>query len=80
MSKAIRDYMEQRITSFELADSLDCMAHSTGDKTVKLVKKLMWFHYDDLKDHTIVASKQEWDYFNRLLLLLGCGQQPALIL
>ena len=70
MGKAIRDYMEERIAAFDLADSLDCIAHATKDETVKLVGKLMWFHYDDLKDHKIVASKQEWDYFNRLLLLL----------
>jgi hypothetical protein len=30
----------------------------------------LWYHYDDFKDHMIVASKVEWDYFNRLLLLL----------
>lgn len=70
MGKVIRDYMEERIAAFDLADSLDGIAHATKDETVKFVGRLMWFHYDDLKDHKIVASKQEWDYFNRLLLLL----------
>jgi hypothetical protein len=31
----------------------------------------MWLHYDDFRDHAIVASKREWDHFNRLLLLLA---------
>ena len=70
MCKAIRDYMAEGISAFELDDSLDCIAHDSRDSTVKFVTKLMWFHYDDCKDHKIVASKQEWDYFNRLLLLL----------
>jgi hypothetical protein len=70
MSKAIRDYMAERIGAFELADSLHSTARATHDATVKFVHNLMWFHYDDCKDHKVVASKQEWDYFNRLLLLL----------
>ena len=70
MGKAIRDYMEERIGAFELHDSLDCIAHETEDGTVKVIGRQIWFHYDDCKDHKIVASKQTWDYFNRLLLLL----------
>jgi hypothetical protein len=34
------------------------------------VAKLLWYHYDDLKDHKVVASKEEWDFFQRLLLIL----------
>jgi hypothetical protein len=30
----------------------------------------LWFCYDDLEDHRIVASKELWDHLNRLLLLL----------
>lgn len=70
MSKAIRDYMAQTITAFQLDDALFRIADATQDGTVKVVAKQMWFHYDDCKDHNIVASKQIWDYFNRLLLLL----------
>ena len=70
MCKVIRDYMAERIGALELGDELHCIAHATQDGTVKFVNKLMWYHYDDCKDHKIVASKQRWDYFNRLLLLL----------
>ncbi len=30
----------------------------------------MWYYYDDCKNHIIVADKETWDLFNRLLLLL----------
>ena len=28
------------------------------------------YHYDDIEDHKVVASKEEWDFFQRLLLIL----------
>jgi len=70
MSDVIREYMAERTSAFELDDALDRLARSTEDGTIKFVRKLMWLHYDDCKDHRIVATKQEWDYFNRLRLLL----------
>ena len=70
MCAAIRDYMAKKTSAFELDDAMDSLARSTEDGTVGFVRKLMWFHYDDCKDHKIVVTKQEWDYFNRLLLLL----------
>ena len=70
MSKALGEYMAEEASAFELDDALDRLARSTEDGTVKFVRKLIWFHYDDLRDHKIVATKQEWDYFNRLLFLL----------
>jgi hypothetical protein len=73
MSAIIRDYMAERITAFELDDALDRLARSSQDRTLSFVKTLMWFHYDDLKNHKVHATKEEWDYFNRLLLLLEQG-------
>jgi len=79
MGKAIRNYMAETTGAFELADSLYSIAHDTQDGTVKFVEKVMWFHYDDCKDHKIVASKQEWDYFNRLLLLLESDAEAEFV-
>ena len=70
MSANIRDYMAERITAFELDDALDRLARGSQDRTLNFVRTLMWFHYDDLKNHKVHATKQEWDYFNRFLLLL----------
>ncbi len=70
MAKAIRAYMREEITAFQFDDALTEASHATDDKTVQEVGQALWFYYDDCKDHKIVACKAEWDYFNRLLLLL----------
>ncbi|HEX2950775.1 MAG TPA: hypothetical protein VHV83_14610, partial [Armatimonadota bacterium] len=56
------------ISAFEFDDAL--WKIDTSDKTVREIGLALWYHYDDVKDHLIVASREEWDYFNRLLLLL----------
>ena len=58
MSKAIRGYMAETITAFQLDRSLFMIADATQDGTVKVVGKQMWFHCDNCKYHKIVASKQ----------------------
>ena len=70
MAAAIRSYMDERITAFQFDDALDKIGDGTKDETVSIVGQALWFHYDDIKDHHIVATKEEWAYFNRLLLLL----------
>ena len=70
MAQAIRSYMNEEITAFEFDDALDAARSETEDSTVVRVRRALWFFYDDCKDHKIVASKEVWDYLNRLLLLL----------
>jgi len=75
MMKAIRSYMSEEITAFQFDEALSEATAGTNDRTVQAVGRALWFHYDDCKDHRIVASKEEWDYFNRLLLLLASDGQ-----
>ncbi len=70
MTEAIRSYMDEGITAFQFDDALTQTSRTTSDETVQTIRKVLWYHYDDCKDHKIVASKQQWDFFNRLLLLL----------
>lgn len=70
MEAAIRSYMDERLTAFQLDETLSEISAKTDDKTVQHVGDALWFHYDDITDHKIVASQEEWDYFNRLALLL----------
>jgi hypothetical protein len=79
MSKAIRGYMAETITAFQLDRSLFMIADATQDGTVKVVGKQMWFHCDNCKYHKIVASKQTWNYFNRLLLLLESDAEAEFV-
>lgn len=71
MSEAIRSYMDGRIASFKSDDALCEIASGSQDESVRALQKALWFQYSDVEDHKFVGPKQEWDYFNRLLLLLS---------
>jgi hypothetical protein len=68
MSTVIRAYMEDRMMAFEFDEALSEI--NTDDATVNDARFALWFFYDDKKNHYIVASQRDWEYFNRLLLLL----------
>jgi hypothetical protein len=68
MCRANRDYTTEKTSVFGLDDAL--FSCCSKDNMVEFVRKEMWLHYDDVKDHKIVATKLEWDFFNRFLLLL----------
>lgn len=65
----IRRYLDEQIKAFDLDEALESFCDS-DDSGVRYVASTMWYHYDDCDDHLIVANKQQWDYFQRLLLLL----------
>ena len=69
LATLIRRYLDEQIKAFDLDEALDPFRDSE-DSGVRFVANTMWYHYDDCDDHLIVASKQQWDYFQRLLLLL----------
>jgi hypothetical protein len=68
--EVINRYLEEEITAFRLDEQLSQIAARTKDETVQQVVAFLWYHYDDVADHKVVASKEEWDYLQRLLLLL----------
>jgi hypothetical protein len=65
---AFEAYLDDQITAFEFDDRLQQI--ESEDRTVNDVIHAAWFHYDDCKDHKVHLSKPEWDYFQRLLLIL----------
>jgi hypothetical protein len=68
--EVINRYLNEELTAFKLDEALSEIGVRTKDETVKQVVDLFWCHYDDVEDHKVVASKEEWDYFQRLLLIL----------
>ena len=70
MATTIRSFMDGTTTAFEFDETLTEVSNSTTDRTVRFIREALWYHYDDCVDHKIVAAKIEWDYFNRMLLLL----------
>lgn len=75
--EVMRSYMDDQITAFDLDEQLSEIRLRTDDKTVQMVAGELWFYYDDCNDHYVVASKGDWDYFNRLLLLLASDAEMA---
>ncbi|MFO0820824.1 MAG: hypothetical protein U1A77_22945 [Pirellulales bacterium] len=69
LAALIRRYLDEGIKAFDLDDSLDLYRNS-DDSVVRFVADTMWCFYDDCDDHLVVASKPQWDYIQRLLLLL----------
>jgi hypothetical protein len=68
--EVINRYLSEELTAFKLDQALSEIGARSKDETVKQVVDLFWCHYDDIEDHKVVASKEEWDYFQRLLLIL----------
>jgi hypothetical protein len=68
--EVINRFLNEELTAFKFDEQLSEIAAGTKDETVTQVVDLFWCHYDDIDDHKVVASKEEWDYFQRLLLIL----------
>ena len=67
---AINRYLDGAMTAFAFDDEIFGTLSTSKDATVQHVVRLLWLHYDDCKDHLAGLSKDEWDYFQRLILLL----------
>ena len=70
LATTIRAFLSSDITAFEFDERLDAFRDSK-DSVIQHVVEAVWFHYDDCDDHRVCMSKTEWDYFQRLLLVLS---------
>ena len=70
MVAAIEAYLNDEIMAFDFDDALVDIACKTTDDAVKDMQYVLWFFYDDLKDHKIVASKEAWNLMCRIILFL----------
>lgn len=75
MSETIRNYMNENITAFDFDEAISKIAENTTDRTAEIVGSALWFYYDDNRDHKIVADREVWNYFNRMLLLLDSNAE-----
>lgn len=60
--------------AFEFDEQLDEFRNA-GDPVIDYVVNSVWFHYDDCDDHLVCFNKQQWDFFQRLLLVLASDCQ-----
>ena len=70
LATLIRSFLDSEITAFKFDEQLDPFRESE-DPLVNHVVDAVWFHYDDCDDHLVCFTKQQWDYFQRLLLILS---------
>jgi hypothetical protein len=70
MEALISAYLAGTLRSDKLDEAKLEIETATQDETVQQVGSTLWYFYDDIDDHTIVADKEEWDCLNRLRLLL----------
>lgn len=73
---AINRYLDGQTTAFQFDSEI--FGIKSDDPTVAHVVHALWFFYDDCKDHKVRLSKEAWDYFQRLILLLESDGQVEL--
>jgi len=80
MAAAIRSYMDGMTTVSQLDDVLAEVMKTTQDKTVESIRQALWHLTTGVvKDGKIVASKEDWDHFNRLVLLLDSDGEMEVV-
>ena len=70
LSQLIQAFLASEITAFDFDERIDPFRDSS-DPVIRHVVDAVWYYYDDCKDHFVCLSKQEWDYFQRLLMVLA---------
>lgn len=75
LKESIEGYLDEQITAFEFDEQLQEI--ETEDESVQEAISNLWLFYDDCKDHKIVARKEDWDFFQRLLLFLNSNLEIA---
>ena len=65
---AINRYLDGETTAFKFDDEI--FSIDSDDPTISHVVSQLWLFYDDCKDHKAQLSKEAWDYFQRLVLVL----------
>lgn len=67
----INAFLDEQITAFEFNELLHSFRGPDIEPTVRAVAELLWYHYDDCKDHLVAFSKPQWDHVQRLMLILA---------
>jgi hypothetical protein len=70
LAALLQSFLASEIAAFQFDEQLDAFRDS-DDPVIRHVVYAVWYYYDDGVDHLVCLSKQEWDYFQRLLLVLA---------
>jgi len=70
LSGLIQRFLNGDITAFQFDEALDEFRGS-NDSVIAFTVDALWYFYDDCDDHHVALPKWQWDYIQRLLLLLA---------
>ncbi|MFH5804526.1 hypothetical protein [Alienimonas sp. DA493] len=70
LAAAVRAFLDGELWAFAFDETIWEIRDATDDPTVQAVCDRLWYHYDDCDDHAAALSREEWNYFQRLLLIL----------
>lgn len=68
--EAMDGFLHDELSAFEFDKAIFSIRDQTKDETVQHVVCRLWHHYDDCTDHKVRLDPVEWNYFQRLRLLL----------
>lgn len=78
--ESINRYLEEDLTAFEFDDQINQIMRESTDPTVQYIGNDLWNFYDDCKNHKVILSKEAWDYFQRLVLILRSDSHVKIII
>ena len=70
LAAAVRGFLAGDLWAFAFDEAIWEIRGGSADQTVQAVGDRLWHHYDDCTDHPAALCREEWDYFQRLLLIL----------
>jgi len=71
IGSALENYTNDLFTNDELDDIIWDTYHSTQDSIARESVRAIWCMYDEVRTHKVEATKEAWDYLERLRLLLA---------
>lgn len=66
----VRRFLAGEVSAFAFDEAIFEIRGATVDETVRTAVDSLWLFYDDCDDHFVAMSKPEWDFVQRLLLVL----------
>jgi len=70
LAEEMRRFLAEESSAFQFDEAVTNIRQGTQDETVQNIAQAVWYFYDDIDDHFVAMTKDDWDYFQRLLLVL----------
>jgi len=70
VGRLIRRFLDRDLTAFAFDEAITPYGDSS-DRVIQCVVGACWYYYDDMTDHYAQLTRKQWDFFQRMLLLLA---------